>query len=130
MFTHVPSWPKIASRLNLEDWQAKLIRGLLKGKIALWATDNQYRSLDATLVTQYPTVQRWVWDCYHCPSDRDIILRLVNDIGGFWGVEVYGLEQDGRDFDFEYLNGGDAYAATLMFRGSRCWISTLVDELE
>jgi len=60
---------------------------------------------------------RRVSECYHQPSDTDVILHVINSIAGGYGVEGSPYEVDAMyDGEFiSYVNMGDPYYTTILF---------------
>ena len=64
--------------------------------------------------TEYDSVKKWIDACYNKPSYTERLLCALNEIAGTHGVEcIFGNGQYWPDF--EYLNMGDAYVATLIY---------------
>lgn len=90
---------------QIDKQTAQTVRGLVKGTI------------DPETVS--PKTVRWVGQCYNRPDDVALILSALNDILGMHGVEGLG-KNDRHPYNppFEYLNTGDAYAATVVYKSA------------
>jgi hypothetical protein len=65
---------------------------------------------------EHPAGRARVEECMHSPRTYDIRLSVLNDIGGFHGVESI---ESSRGERADYLNSGDSYTPTLIYwRGS------------
>ena len=54
--------------------------------------------------------------------------QIVNDLGGFFGVEEFGRDRLGRTV--WYCNAGDSYSPTLAFVGRRMFVCCFADLVE
>lgn len=66
----------------------------------------------------YPSVKRWVAQCFHLPPARARVLLAINEILDAHGVESISLETAPYDRCYgagvcEYINMGDPYIATV-----------------
>lgn len=98
-------------------------------------TYNVFHGGDTPVLDQLPATRRWVRACYHRPKPLEVRREALNELLGFHGVEpLYktrhepGWGQVSTDEIFaRYLNAGDPYVATLIFRVGRtgptigCW---------
>lgn len=65
----------------------------------------------------FQSVQKWVNQCYHKPSETELIMEAINEVLGGFGVETikgrcidkfYGCSQA------SYVNMGDSYEHTIL----------------
>lgn len=112
-YDRCPPVRKLMAALNIPLGTAQSVRAVLKG-----ATDP--RNVGAT--------DRWVRQCYHEPSQREQARHAVDALLETHGIEVI-EDSEGRVQAF-YCNAGDAYAATLIFRGRECYIGCWGDVVE
>jgi len=107
-------YPSIKTLSELFD-DAKTARGIIDGTIDPCEASQSAREYERT--------------CYHAPPRYMLKLYALNELGNFYGVES--VEYSGGFV--EYLNAGDTYAATLLYRPDLCdrWqVSTLGDVVE
>ena len=80
----------------------------------------------------YASVEAWARQCYTPPSHHDRFARALNEALGAHGVEAVFAESDASWPVLEYLNMGDTYAATLVWRAStgRWRVASMGDEVE
>ena len=99
-----PPAAKIAAGMNLSLETAKTLRGLARGEIRI--TGN----------AAFPVTNQWIADCYHKPRRIDLILSAMNEAAETYGVEAFNTRGDQLHAIAEYLNTGDSYGTTLLFR--------------
>jgi hypothetical protein len=119
-FDRVPS-PKILARdLQIDAATAKKLHAVLKGD-----DDTIDDVLGPSNVLTYQGGRA---------RTRGLAIQAADKLLDTHGVEearrggMYSDEPSSHDF--EYLNTGDTYAPTLLFRGRRVWISSWGDEVE
>jgi hypothetical protein len=117
-FDRVPSVKSLSSELHVDTQTAKKLHAVLQGD-------------DDTIDDVLGPSQTLSYQSGRMPM-RDLAMRAADKLLGTHGVEEAQREPwgDSSKYDFEYLNAGDSYAATLLFRGRRVWISTWGDEVE
>lgn len=103
MSTRAPSAKRLCAELHITPDQARRVRALIKG-------DLDPEKVDATAT--------WIDQCYHRPSDSELVMHAIDA-----SIETHGVEGLGEiDSDwfglyripkFEYCNTGDSYAATI-----------------
>lgn len=102
-----------------------------------WASSESYKVFnggDTPVLDQLPATRAWVRSCYHRPHTLEVRREAINELLRFHGVEpLYKTRKEkgeliSTDEIFaHYLNAGDPYAATLIFRVGRtgptigCW---------
>lgn len=103
-----------------------------------WASFEIYNVVhggDTPILDQLPATRRWVRSCYHRSKPSEVRREALNELLGFHGVEpLYktrhepGWGQVSTDEIFaRYLNAGDPYVPTLIFRVGKtgptigCW---------
>ena len=95
-----PTVKRMVRELNISTEQARTVRGLVKGSI-------DPESVEATA--------DWVRQCYHRPSDDELIQHAVDVT-----LETFGTEALWGDSctqpEYVYCNAGDTYAATMIWR--------------
>ena len=70
--------------------------------------------------SEYPSVHRWVAQCYNQPSRHEMVACALNELLDMSGTEA--IFHDGETEPYlEYLNAGDTYATTLLYRPGRGW---------
>ena len=88
--------------------------------------DNAKQAKALLLMSRYqlvttPAGMRRFNECHHNPTTQDIRMECLNDLGGFYGVEVL----DTKKGECMYLNAGDTYTPTLVrWNGAyrvACW---------
>lgn len=133
---HFPSIENLL-RNNLADSpeQAMAASLLWKRNWAALEGRNVFDGGDTPVLDQLPATRRWVRACYHRPRPSEMRREALNELLGFHGVEpLYktrhepGRGQVSTDEIFaHYLNAGDPYVPTLIFRVGRtgprigCW---------
>lgn len=113
-----PSIKTIQRDLNLDWPEAGEVRGLIDGSIN---------------PEKYASVQRWIDDCYHRPSDEELQLCALNEVLECHGIEAADVPSSDditAISDLQYCNAGDYYTATVcLFRGQ--WrVSSVSDIVE
>jgi hypothetical protein len=84
----------------------------------------------------YPSVRRWVAQCFHLPPARARVLLAINEILDAHGVESVSLETAPYDRCYgqvvvEYINMGDPYIATVTRNRAGVWrVEGYADALE
>ena len=74
----------------------------------------------------YASVNAWADQCYTVPNRHDRLMCALNEIAETHGVEVL-MGRDEQWPDYEYLNSGDTYTATLIYSNKTgtfrvgCW---------
>ncbi len=70
-----------------------------------------------------PATAAWIRACYHDPtarafSRREVVLAALDEIIGTCGVEALGPSDNDPHYvpRYSYLNTGDSYAATLVYK--------------
>jgi hypothetical protein len=78
---------------------------------------NQPDSLENSLSLAAAAVHDRVRECFHRPSDTNLILTAINVILKGYGVEGVPYDEDAiHDGSFiDYVNFGDTYAITVLF---------------
>lgn len=99
-----PPAAKIAASLHVSMEDAKKARALMRGEIRI--TDNP----------AFPKTNQWISDCFHKPRRIDLILSALNELLETHGVEALRGRGDQYQAIAEYLNTGDTYSPTLLFR--------------
>jgi hypothetical protein len=104
--THYSAPPaaKIAAAMNCTLETATIARRLMKGEIRV--TDNP----------AFPATNRWIASCYHPPRRIDKILSALNELLECFGVEAFNSRESRMHAIAEYLNTGDTYSTTILFR--------------
>lgn len=102
--THYTSPPAaaIAAAFNVSIETAHLARRIIRGEAGPLASS--------------PATAAWERACYNSPRQTDRILHALNSILGCHGVEAFCTENDPYHAIAEYLNTGDTYSPTLLFR--------------
>ena len=110
-----PSAADLIKNLKIDAAVAKLIRQIAK---AAEDPDKLRRIIDA----RCPKTAAYVRGMYNDPYDSDmwcvtVALHAINDLAGGYGVEGLGRIR-GPDYapPYEYINMGDTYATTLIYR--------------
>ena len=109
---------KNLSALNISPENQTRVRELCEGR------------LDPEL---FSSVQAWLADCYHRPSNPALVMAACNEILEGHGVEVLRgewLDNFHHDIQAAYVNMGDCYITTLIrdhLRG--LWLVTTVGDL-
>lgn len=93
--------PSIVKLCLITTDRAKEARELLKG----------YRMSSA-----YKSVQNWTRQCYHAPSSIEQLLCALNEVLGGYGVEYIANKHIPWKADYAYINMGDTYAVTLLYK--------------
>ena len=65
---------------------------------------------------QYTRVQRWLDQCYHRPSATEVAMEALNEVLGTHGTEAVWSGDSYYKPLFVYLNTGDSYQMTLIYR--------------
>ena len=99
-----PPAAAIAAAMNLPLETAKTLRGLAKGEIRV--TNNP----------AFPKTNAWIASCYNPPRRIERILSAMNEAAGTFGVEAFNSRNSRMHAIAEYLNTGDTYSVTLLFR--------------
>lgn len=99
-----PPATRIAKEMNLPMGTAKTLRALARGEILI--RDNP----------DFPVTNQWAASCYNYPRRIDLILSAMNETAGTYGVEAFNSRKSRMHAIAEYLNTGDTYATTLLFR--------------
>lgn len=112
-FDRVPSTKKLAEAFRLDTATAKKLHAVLQGD-----EDTIDDVLGPSNTLSYQSGRM--------PA-RSLAMRAADKL-----LEMHGVEDAGvpSPHNFSYLNSGDMYAATLLFRGRRVWIDTWSDEIE
>lgn len=132
---YFPSIEKLLKERVAESPEQALAASLLwKRNWANFETYNVFHGGDTAVLDQLPTTRRWVRACHHRPKPLEVRREALNELLGFHGVEpLYKSRKEkgeliSTDEVFaRYLNAGDPYAATLIFRVGRtgptigCW---------
>lgn len=85
------------------------------------------QEVSAAIAKRFWDERRHSWQ--PLPKEVDRLLRLFDQNFGGHGVEVSSFEDDPEKQLF-YVNAGDAYNRTLMYRDGRMFLSCLGDEME
>lgn len=135
-----PTWyfPSIENllRQGIADSPEQALTASLLWK-RVWANSeisNVHNGGDTPILDQLPATLRWVRGCFHRPAALQVRREALNELLGFHGVEpLYKTRKEGGELIFTndifawYLNAGDPYAITLIFRVGRtgptigCW---------
>lgn len=118
-FDRVPSAKILARDLRIDDATAKKLHKVLQG---------DEDTIDAVLGPS----NTMSYQSGRMPT-RHLAMEAADKIYETHGIEEAkrrGMYGDSSSQDFEYLNTGDTYAPTLLFRGRRVWISSWGDEVE
>ncbi len=99
-----PPAAKIAAAMNCDMETAKAARALMRGEILI--RDNP----------KFPKTNDWATSCYHYPRRIELILSALNELMGTFGVEAFNSRESRMHAIAEYLNTGDTYAPTILFR--------------
>jgi hypothetical protein len=73
------------------------------------------REIFRLLVLEHPAAQRRERECYHPPSNHDLLMAALDSLLGTHGCESIGECDTTQGPPIEYLNTGDSYAATLVY---------------
>ena len=90
--------------MNCTIEQATTARALMKGEIRV--TGNK----------QFPQTNKWIGDCYNKPRRIELILSALNELMETCGVEAFRGRESQYHACAEYLNTGDTYSPTILFR--------------
>jgi hypothetical protein len=99
-----PPAAAIAATMNCTLETAKTARALMRGEVRV--TDNP----------AFHATNEWIAACYHKPRRIDLILSALNELLECHGVEAFCTNHDRMHAIAEYLNTGDTYSATILFR--------------
>ncbi len=99
-----PPAAKIAAAMNCDMETAKIARALMRGEILI--RDNP----------AFPKTNEWAASCYNYPRRIDLILSALNELLGTFGVEAFNSRESRMLAIAEYLNTGDTYTPTIIFR--------------
>ncbi len=99
-----PPAAKIAAAMNCDMETAKTARALMRGEVCV------------TLNPAFPKTNDWRNSCYNPPRRIDLILSALNELFGTFGVEAFNSRESRMHAIAEYLNVGDTYAPTILFR--------------
>lgn len=99
-----PPAAAIAAAMNCTLETAKTARALMRGEIRI--TDN----------LAFPVTNKWIAACYHKPRRIELILSALNELLECYGVEAFNTRNDPFRAIAEYLNTGDTYQTTILFR--------------
>lgn len=99
-----PPAAAIAAAMNCSLENAKIARALMKGEIRV--TGNP----------AFPATNKWIADCHNKPRRIDLILSALDECLECSGVEAFRSGNDTQSAIAEYLNTGDTYTATILFR--------------
>jgi hypothetical protein len=99
-----PPAKKIAEHMGCSLETAKKARAIMKGETRI--TDNP----------DFPKTNSWIESCYHKPRRIELILSALNELLECHGVEAWNDGRDRMHASVEYLNTGDTYSATILFR--------------
>ena len=97
-----PSAKTIRNRLSVHPSTARRVRGLMDGSISPETSE---------------AGQRWVGQCYHRPSDNELIMCAVDEALGTFGVEAIEgewIDHYHHNIQAVYCNTGDTYASTVL----------------
>lgn len=94
----------LMSQLEVDEQTAIVVHGLIGG------------TLDPE---GFESVERWVRQCYHRPSQNELIMRALNEVLDGHGVEAIRVDAawvDAYHHDVvgTFVNMGDAYAGTIV----------------
>lgn len=68
---------------------------------------------------EHPAGERRIRECYHRPTDEDLVLTVIDSIIGTHGVEALAYGEDSDDAAdagvVEYCNAGDGYTPTVIW---------------
>ena len=99
-----PPAAKIAAAMNCDMETAKTARALMRGEIRV--SENP----------AFPKTNDWRNSCYNPPRRIDLILSALNELMGTYGVEAFNSRESRMHAVAEYLNTGDTYTPTILFR--------------
>ena len=99
-----PPAAAIAAALNIPVNTARTVRGLARGEIRV--TGNP----------AFPRTNAWLNRCLHPPLRIELIMSAMDETAGTHGVVPLWSEDDMFWPVAEYLNTGDTYSTTLLFR--------------
>lgn len=99
-----PSAAAIAAAMSLPLETAKTLRGLAKGEIRVTGNPD------------FPKTNAWISSCYHEPRRIERILSAMDEAAGTFGVEAFNSRKSRMHAIAEYLNTGDTYSPTMLFR--------------
>lgn len=99
-----PPAARIASWMNCDIETARKARALMKGDIRI--TDNP----------DFPVTNKWIAQCWNKPRRIELILSALNELLKCSGVEAFRARGDQYHACAEYLNTGDTYSPTILFR--------------
>lgn len=114
-----PSVKRMVQELGLPNNNAKIIRSLMCGETTIDMLG--WPGLLNTDVAKFPRTCKWIGSCYNKPDAVEIILECINE-----AMEGYGVEYL-EDLDLHYVNVGDPYEPTIIFRGGRFSINAWGD---
>lgn len=99
-----PPAAAIASAMNCTLETARTARALMRGEVRI--TGNP----------AFPRTDAWAAAYFHKPRRIDLILSALNELLECHGVEAFRGRGDQSHAIAEYLNTGDTYSATILFR--------------
>lgn len=91
------------------------------------ATAHSILTMVKSELNAHPVGAARIKECHHAPDTWDIRLHILNDLGGFHGVES--IESTKGEFA-SYLNAGDCYALTVIYWRGRYRVQSLGDFVE
>lgn len=99
-----PPAAKIADWMDCTLETAKQARALMRG------------GLKVTGNPAFPQTNAWIDSCYHEPRRIERILSALNELLECHGVETFNSRKSRMHACAEYLNTGDTYSPTILFR--------------
>lgn len=99
-----PPAAKIAAGMNCTLETATMARRIMRGEVRI--TDNPL----------FPQTNQWIAKCYHKPRRIELILSALNEVLECHGVEAFNSRESRMHAIAEYLNTGDTYSTTILFR--------------
>jgi hypothetical protein len=100
MTKRAPSVKALVKDLHITEDEAAIVRGLIKGTV-------DPETVEATA--------RWIRQCFHRPSDSELIMHAIDATIGTHGVEAVGEAIDRRFTPaYSYCNAGDSYVGTII----------------
>ncbi len=115
-----PPAKKIADHMNVDVETAKKARLLMQGVIRI--TGNK----------DFPKTNKWKESCYHKPCRLSLIMEALNELLECHGVEALRSENSVFFAVVEWLNTGDTYSPTILFKydTDRFYLTTWGDFME
>lgn len=122
MYYNIPSIKRMIAELRLDLPIAKLARRVMEARCVseLETLMGVYSvTVNEDIYRTFTHARAWYCSCYNQPGYVLVKMYMLNDLLNGYGVEFQSAGTNAKSPQFEYVNMGDTYTATILYINGR-----------